>query len=168
MNFVELCQKETLFKGHLTNFQPKATISLRLALVYVYIECNFFMIRLNHMSEGHKSEGEANYYQSQARMMKHEGYIQPLMPDLGTNPAEGLFFARFKYTRDSPTPRQSDITAFSIQRRESINAECERCLFGNFWVCSKVGFVLFLYKASSCVRKPKFSKQYENSDLCTF
>ena len=33
-----------------------------------------------------------------------------VMPDWGTNPAEGLFFARFEYTRDSPTRRQSGIT----------------------------------------------------------
>ena len=34
----------------------------------------------------------------------------PVMPDSGTNPAKGLFFARFEYIRDSPAPRQSGIT----------------------------------------------------------
>ena len=33
-----------------------------------------------------------------------------VMSDWGTNPAKGLFFARFEYIRDSPTPRQSGIT----------------------------------------------------------
>ena len=35
---------------------------------------------------------------------------QAVMPDWGTNPAKGLFFARFEYIRDSPTTRQSGIT----------------------------------------------------------
>ena len=33
-----------------------------------------------------------------------------VMPDWGTNPVKGLFFAHFEYIRDSPTPRQSGIT----------------------------------------------------------
>ena len=32
------------------------------------------------------------------------------MPGWGTIPAKGLFFARFEYIQDSPTPRQSGIT----------------------------------------------------------
>ena len=40
-------------------------------------------------------------------------FVVPLavMPDCGTNPAVGLFFARFEYIGDSSTPRQSGITA---------------------------------------------------------
>ena len=37
-------------------------------------------------------------------------HSHPVMPDWGTNPAKGLFFACFEYIRDSPTPRQSGIT----------------------------------------------------------
>ena len=39
--------------------------------------------------------------------------VEPVMPDWGTNPAKGLFFACFEYIRDSPTPRQSGITVWS-------------------------------------------------------
>ena len=51
------------------------------------------------------------------------------MPDWGTNPAKGLFFAPFEYIRDSPSSRQSGIVDstlltsreryFSQQRRET-------------------------------------------------
>ena len=36
---------------------------------------------------------------------------EAVMPDWGTNPTKGLFFSRFEHIRDSPTPRQSGITA---------------------------------------------------------
>ena len=36
------------------------------------------------------------------------------MPNCGMNPAMGLFFARFEYTRVFPTPRQTGITGYNI------------------------------------------------------
>ena len=44
--------------------------------------------------------------------------LRPVMPDWGTNPAKGLFFARFEYIRDSPTPRQSGNTDYAKRLRE--------------------------------------------------
>ena len=47
--------------------------------------------------------------------------LDSVMPDWGTYPAKGLFFARFEYIRDFPTPRQSGITALIIIFKVSLS-----------------------------------------------
>ena len=67
---------------------------------------------------GHRPELYASLYASLPYYFTAR-YFTPVMPDWGTNPARGLFFARFEYIRDSPTPRQSGITALRTTNAES-------------------------------------------------
>ena len=56
-----------------------------------------------------------------------------LMPDWGTNPAKGLFFARFEFIRDSLTPRQSSITGPRVRPSETFfNLVRKRCAKKSF------------------------------------
>ena len=72
-------------------------------------------LNINNNAKVHKYRTTIAHALSRVALHNIHNYgtsdVNPVMPDWGTNPAEGLFFARFEYIRDSPTSRQSGITA---------------------------------------------------------
>ena len=76
----------------------------------------------------------------------------PVMPDWETNPAEGLFFARFEYIRDSPTPRQSGITdrSYYFTARYFTRDQCGEWKNGDFR--GEISYFTHELYAQNCIK----------------
>ena len=62
------------------------------------------------------------------------------MPDWGTNPANGLFFARFEYIRDFPTPQQSGIIGSKCKIYD-----CYLMVFNAYIVIKSISWISSFY-----------------------